>query len=93
MANFKLNKTHGMCKICGREGKDHCSVTYPQRPSKNNINSRRLRICKDCGALIYKVAVTKEDHQRNRFMEKKSQTIARGKKDARAKKKRQKESK
>lgn len=83
MANFKLNATRGLCDLCGRRDKDHCSVTFPRRAWKNNINTRHMRICKECGALIYKVVVTEEDYQRNRHIENKAKTIHRARKEKR----------
>jgi hypothetical protein len=42
-----------------------------------------MRICKECGALIYKVVVTEEDYQRNRHIENKAKTIHRARKEKR----------
>ncbi len=85
MSNFKLNRTLGRCGFCGRQGQDHCSITYPRVPTKTVGGTRRMRVCKECGTLIYKVVVTKEDYQRNQKIEKKIKVILRERREKRNK--------
>lgn len=86
MANFKLNLTEGRCDFCGRKDRGHCTVSYPRVPERQYSGTRRIRICKECGTLIFKVVVTKEDYKRNRHFEKKMKTIV---KERKAKRKEQ----
>ena len=91
MANFKVDPRPGTCEICGRADKDHCDIAYPRHPDRRNaLNVLRLRICKDCGALIYKTVVTKEPWLRNRLTEKKIEVITKERTEARREKMRKK---
>ena len=71
MANFKVNRTPGRCEFCGRKGEDHCTVSYPINPKvPESRNTKKIRICGDCGLLASRVTTERVNWMRDRKNEK-----------------------
>lgn len=87
MSKFKYNPTQGRCHLCGRLGRGHCTVSYPNEPKKLVGNNKRLRVCKDCALLTITVIDEKEDFHRNIKVEKKLHVLVKERKDKRKKRK------